>query len=141
MGRKNDGRVSVIYLLDVNALIGLGFREHGFHSRMDKWIHSSSSHTFATRSITELGFVRILAQHPEFDITVELARERLQLLKNALGEKLSFLSDHLGANQLPRWVKHPKQTTDGHLVALAKAHSAVLATFDQKIPGAFLIPG
>jgi len=43
-------------------------------------------------------------------------------------------------SSLPQWAKSPAQTTDGHLVELAKAHSAVLATLDEGIPGAFLIP-
>jgi predicted nucleic acid-binding protein len=140
MGGKNDGRFSVIHLLDVNALIGLGFKEHVLHTRMDKWVRSLKGPTLATCAITELGFVRILAQHPEYDFTVDSARERLGLLKAASEDKLVFLGDHLGVDQLPSWVKQPKQTTDGHLVALAKAHHAVLATFDEKIPGAFVIP-
>jgi hypothetical protein len=37
-------------------------------------------------------------------------------------------------------VKTPKQTTDGHLVQLAKANGAILATLNAGIPGAFLIP-
>lgn len=94
----------------------------------------------ATCSITELGFIRILAQHSDYDMTVDLARERLGLLKSAMGDKLIFLSDHLGVDQLPRWVKKPGQTTNGHLIALAKAHGAALATLDAHIPGAFLIP-
>ena len=140
MGGKKDGRFSVIYLLDVNALIGLGFKEHTLHVRMDKWIRTLKGPALATCAITELGFVRILAQHPEYDFTVDCARERLGLLKAASGDKFGFLGDHLGADQLPSWVKQPKQTTDGHLVALAKAHGALLATFDAKIPGAFMVP-
>jgi hypothetical protein len=41
---------------------------------------------------------------------------------------------------LPSWVKSPAQTTDGHLLQLAKANGAVLATLDAGIPGAYLIP-
>jgi hypothetical protein len=140
MGGQDDGRFSVTCLLDVNALIGLGFREHTFHLRIDKWIRSKKGLTLATCAITELGFIRILALHPDYDITVDSAKERLALLKAASGDKLVFLGDHLGADQLPPWVKHPKQTTDGHLLALAKAHHAELATCDERIPGAFLIP-
>jgi predicted nucleic acid-binding protein len=130
----------VIYLLDVNALIGLSFRKHGFHRRVEKWVKTCSADSFATCPITELGFVRILAQHTDYDMTVETAREHLEIWKIALHDRLVFLADGLGARHLPVWVKHPRQTTDGHLVALAKAHSAVLATCDLGIPGALLIP-
>lgn len=128
------------YLLDVNALIGLGFGPHGFHARTERWFRTCVGVTFATCSITELGFVRILAQHPDYDMTVEMARERLEHLKIAMGNRLVFLVDHVSASHLPRWVKKPSQTTDGHLIALAKAHGAVLATLDEKIPSAFVIP-
>ncbi len=128
------------YLLDVNALIGLGFRAHGFHRRMETWVRTCSADLFATCPITELGFVRILAQHSDYDMTVEKAREHLEVWKIAMHDRLVFLSDDLGARHLPRWVKHPRQTTDGHLVALAKANGAALATCDLGIPGAFLIP-
>jgi hypothetical protein len=52
---------------------------------------------------------------------------------------LEFLPDAIDISALPAWVKTPKQTTDGHLVQLAIANSAVLATLDDGIPGAFLI--
>ena len=50
-----------------------------------------------------------------------------------------MLADDLGADGLPAWVRTPAQTTDGHLLALAQAHAARLATFDAGIPGATLI--
>jgi hypothetical protein len=42
--------------------------------------------------------------------------------------------------QLPAGVKWPKQITDGHLMALARAHNAALASLDESIRGAFIIP-
>jgi hypothetical protein len=38
------------------------------------------------------------------------------------------------------YVKAPAATTDGHLLALAKRHGAMLAAFDAGIPGALLVP-
>jgi hypothetical protein len=61
-------------------------------------------------------------------------------LKAALPLPAPFFSDDLSAQELPSWVRVPRQTTEGHLAALAKAHGAMLATLDGKIPGAFLIP-
>ncbi|HEV2730208.1 MAG TPA: hypothetical protein VGV15_09255, partial [Terriglobales bacterium] len=54
--------------------------------------------------------------------------------------KFEFIADNLGASDLPGWVKLAKQITDGHLVELAKANGAILATLDERIPGAFAIP-
>jgi hypothetical protein len=50
------------------------------------------------------------------------------------------LTDDLGADALPAYVKTPVATTDGHLLALAKRHGAMLPMFDAGIPGALLIP-
>ena len=52
----------MIYLLDVNALVALGFVNHEFHARVVSWIRAQNSPALATCSITELGFVRVLAQ-------------------------------------------------------------------------------
>jgi bifunctional DNA-binding transcriptional regulator/antitoxin component of YhaV-PrlF toxin-antitoxin module len=68
------------------------------------------------------------------------AREMLSRLKRADGVKFAFLADANGADLLPTWVKASKQVTDGHSVRLAEANAAVLATFDQNIPGSFVIP-
>jgi predicted nucleic acid-binding protein len=130
----------VKYLLDVNALMGLGFSGHIFHHQIESWIKSIGHTELSTCAITELGFIRILAQLPDHEITVESAVEMLALLKSTSRASFSFLVDNLGVDRLPKWVKSSRQTTDGHLVALARAHSAVLATFDRKIPGAFQIP-
>ena len=66
------------------------------------------------------------------------ARETLERLKKALD--FGFLADDRGVSRLPRWVKTARQTTDGHLAELARAHGAMLATLDEKIPEAFVIP-
>jgi predicted nucleic acid-binding protein len=120
--------------------MGLGFSQHTFHNRIESWLESMDQVDLATCAITELGFVRILAQLPDHEITVESAQEMLALLKATSRASFTFLVDDVGVDLLPKWVKNPGQTTDGHLVALAKAHGAVLATLDRKIPGAFLIP-
>ena len=51
-----------------------------------------------------------------------------------------FLPDANDISNLPSWVSGPKQITEGHLLELAKAHRAALATLDAKIPGGYLIP-
>jgi uncharacterized protein len=128
------------YLLDVNALVALGFDHHEFHARVATWIKAARFPAMATCSITELGFVRVLAQAPSYGITVTQARTLLSRIKNADALPFSFISDDHDVSQLPSWVKSPKQTTDGHLSKLATAHGAVLTTLDEGIPGAYLIP-
>lgn len=130
------------YLLDVNALVALGFQEHEFFERVVSWVQSmrSGKDEFATCATTEIGFLRVLAL-PQYGGSIEESKAILQRLKSSSGMAFFFLCDDQDTSQLPNWVKTPKQVTDGHLVQLARAHGAVLATLDGKIPGAFVIPG
>lgn len=123
------------FLLDVNALIALGYRKHVFHSRVSAW---AVGRTLVTCSIAELGFVRILVQLPEVDVTVAICRDLLAKLKKE--RRMSQIADLQSAVHLPAWVQTPRQITDGHLLQLAAASHVTLATLDQGIPGAFLIP-
>jgi predicted nucleic acid-binding protein len=126
----------MIYLLDVNALVALGFINHEFHPRVASWVQSSNSPQLASCSITELGFLRVLAQAPAYGFTVAQVRTLLLRLK----EGLTFIPDEHDVSHLPGWVRAPKQITDGHLSKLARAKGANLATLDESIPGSYLIP-
>ena len=130
----------MIYLLDVNALVALGFMNHEFHGRLTAWVKSQDSLSLASCSITELGFVRVLAQAPAYGFTVTQARTLLLRLKEARTSPLKFISDGHDVSHIPAWVRGPKQITDGHLSKLASANAAVLATLDENIPGSYLIP-
>lgn len=129
------------YLLDVNALVALGFQEHEFFERVVSWVRSlrSGEDEFATCATTEIGFLRVLAL-PQYGGSIEESKAILHRLKSSGGIAFFFLADDQDASRLPNWVKMPKQVTDGHLVQLARAHGAVLATLDRNIPGAFVIP-
>jgi len=129
------------YLLDVNALVALGFLQHEFHKRVATWVRTSIAKgtvELATCSITELGFVRILVQAPQYGFSVSQARDLLLQLKAA--SALKFIPDDHDISHLPAWVKTAKQTTDGHLAQLAKAKGAIVATLNSRIPRAFQIP-
>jgi predicted nucleic acid-binding protein len=128
------------YLLDVNALVALGFLHHEFHDRLAVWIQAQRFPPLATCSITELGFLRVLSHAPIYGFTVAQAKTSLLRLKKAKVLPFTFLSDDHDISHLPAWVKTPKQTTDGHLAQLASANGAGLATLDEKIPGAYIIP-
>ncbi|MEI6073124.1 MAG: PIN domain-containing protein [Verrucomicrobiae bacterium] len=123
------------YLLDVNALIALGYKQHAFHKRVAGWAVGKS---LATCSIAELGFIRILAQLPEADVSVATSREMLATMKRE--RRITQIPDSQSAVELPVWVQRPGQITDGHLLVLARSNHAKLATCDEGIPGAFLIP-
>ncbi len=128
------------YLLDVNALVALGFIHHEFHHRMAAWVQAQQFPPLATCSITELGFVRVLSQAPAYGFPVMQARTSLLRLKKTHLLPFTFISDGHDISHLPAGVKTPKQITGGHLVQLASVNGAVLATLDEKIPGSYLIP-
>ncbi|MGB7266175.1 MAG: PIN domain-containing protein [Terracidiphilus sp.] len=128
------------YLLDVNALIAFGVTQHQFHQRVVDWIRSERGSTFLTSSVTEIGFVRVVASVAMYGLKVPQARVLLLGMKANAAQPLTFLPDANDISALPAWVKSPGQTTDGHLVQLAIANGAVLATLDEGISGAFVIP-
>ena len=130
----------MMYLLDVNALVALGFAHHEFHDRVAAWLRAQKFPALATCSITELGFIRVLAQAPAYGFTVAQARTLLLRIKQASTPRFSFIPDDHDVSHLPAWVKTPRQTTDGHLAELAMASDGVLATLDSRIPGAYPIP-
>lgn len=128
------------YLLDVNALLALGINQHACHRRIAAWAASRPESQYLTCAITELGFVRIATQAGLYGFTLQQAQATLSQLRTIHDLQLSFLSDGVDVLRLPPWVKSSKQTTDGHLLQLAAANGAQLATLDKEIPNAFLIP-
>jgi predicted nucleic acid-binding protein len=128
--------------LDVNGLIATLVAAHEHHDRVSSWLAAlPAADRLATCSITELGFVRVLFQAPHLRVPV---RESIRLLTRFRGNRRRVviqLPDDHGASNLPRWVKTGRQITDGHLAGLAVRHGARLATLDNGIPGAVVIPG
>lgn len=131
------------YLLDVNALVALGFFQHEFHERVGGWVrglNSKGTAELATCPITELGFVRVLTQATQYGFGISQARDLLLQMKASRAVEFTFIPDDHDISRLPAWVRVAKQTTDGHLAQLAKAKGAILATLDRQIPSAYLIP-
>src|SRR5438876_9420358 len=96
------------YLLDVNALVALGLLQHEFHGRVAGWLHASTSKgdpEFATCSITELGFIRVLAQAPQYDLSISQARTLLLRLKASNSLKFTFIPDDHDISHIPGWVR------------------------------------
>jgi len=128
------------YLLDVNTLVALGCINHEFHSRVASWLLRQDFPDLATCAITELGFVRVVSQVPDYGVTVTQARSLLLRIKESDRSMFIFIVDDQDISALPGWVKSTKQITDGHLVKLANTKDAALATLDRSIPGAYVIP-
>jgi hypothetical protein len=113
----------VTYLLDVNALLALGFKVHVHYPCVSKWILANRANPdfkLATCAITELGFVRIACTSAAYATDISTAKFGLSELKAKEIVPFVFFGDSLGADQLPIWVQKSNQTTDGQLVELAK---------------------
>lgn len=128
------------YLLDVNALLALGYAGHVDHDRVARWVAAlTRADVLATCSITELGFVRIA---PQAKLSPGAAASHQLLVQIRASTRPPFvrLMDDLGADTLPTWADTPGATTDGHLSALAARRGAKLVTLDVGIPDSLLIP-
>jgi uncharacterized protein len=134
----------MIFLLDVNALLAMKYATHVHNGRVCQWVshlafeHRHDRTIFATCPITELGFVRVGSGKASYAESVDAARADLEDLKSSMG--MLFIPDDLPTRHLPLWVRKSLQTTDGYLLALAKAHDGSLATLDRFIPGSVFIP-
>jgi hypothetical protein len=134
----------VNYLLDVNVLVAWGWSDHVDHERTAAWIgvvRKRKATKLMTSAIPELGFVRVSVQRTAGRVTVAEAAETLAGMLAVLGARHVLLADDQAARRFPDWCSSASRTTDAHLLALAAAHGARLATLDAGIPGAFLIPG
>jgi len=133
----------VKYLLDVNVLAAWGWSDHIEHRRTVVWIavaRKQKATILMTSAIPELGFVRISVQRTAGRVTVKDASRTLASMITSLGTHHAFLGDDRPAADFPEWCNYASRTTDAHLLQLAEAHGAQLATLDTGIPGAFLIP-
>jgi predicted nucleic acid-binding protein len=116
------------WLLDVNLILGSRWATHPDHLAAKAWIDSVGR--FYTTAITELGFVRTSlsgAYRANWDET----QETLEKLHGRPGHQ--FLADDVDGTASPE--TGSKDTTDAHLVTLAKRHGLKLATLDGALIG------
>jgi uncharacterized protein len=122
-------------LLDINILTALLWPAHEHHEVAHAWFGGRGDARWATCSLTQLGFVRIVS-NPAFSRDALTPVEALALL----GENLALPGHEYWADsvQLPTAVKRMeaklqgyKQLTDAWLLALAHRRKGVLTTFDR----------
>ncbi|MGA2422235.1 MAG: hypothetical protein ABSG69_19335, partial [Candidatus Acidiferrum sp.] len=84
----------MIYLLDVNVLVAFGLLLHTLHLRTAGWVGTlelDGIPQLATCPTTEIGFVRVLAQSPDYGRTAAGARNLLLKLNSGTTPKFTFL--------------------------------------------------
>lgn len=131
------------YLLDVNLLVAWGWEDHTDHDRAAKWIAGAKRLRDAkllTSAIPQLGFVRVSVQRTGGRLTLSEAAEVLAGMISSLGRIHAFVPDNVDSTTWPSWCQSASRSTDAHLLAVASAHKAKLATLDTGIPDSFLVP-
>lgn len=111
------------WLLDVNLILASRWTTHPEHGAANTWIASVDS--FYTTPITELGFVRI-SLSTAYGANWDETQESLKNLRERPAHH--FLADDVAGISPPQ--TSSKDTTDAHLVTLAKRHGLKLATLD-----------
>jgi predicted nucleic acid-binding protein len=112
------------WLLDVNVLLGCGWKSHAEHAALLRWLQKVEE--WAACPVTELGFVRI-GMTTAYQASFDDARKSLVTLRGLSGHR--FVLDDVDAASLPV-LASSKDTTDAHLVILAQRHGLKLATLD-----------
>jgi predicted nucleic acid-binding protein len=115
------------FLLDVNSLLGCGWKTHADHTQLLTWLIQLND--WATCPMTESGFMRI-SMSVAYRASFEDARRSLATLRALSGHR--FLTDDIDAALLPVLTSY-KDTTDAHLVTLAKRHQMKFATLDGNL--------
>jgi predicted nucleic acid-binding protein len=117
------------WLLDVNTLLGCGWKSHANHAELIGWLLRSNE--WATCPISESGFVRI-SMTKAYEASFDDAQKSLATLCALEGHR--FVIDDVSAASLPTLASY-KETTDAHLVTLANLHGLRLATLDRELIG------
>lgn len=131
------------YLLDVNVLLALFDPVHEHHEAAHRWFEGEKK--WASCSITELGFLRILANpsYPgrlgKIDHLSKMFRQFCDSSHHVYWEKMPSIHD----NQDLVWENFEsyRSLTDLYLLSLAKMNKGKLATFDRKIQSSLLRQG
>jgi uncharacterized protein len=114
------------YLLDINVLLASRWKTHPHHAEVRDWLAAQTE--FYTSPIVELGFLRV-SLSPAYSASWKDAHRSLSSLLGRPEHR--FLPDDISAINSPE--TSYKDTTDAHLVQLAKRYDIKLATLDTAL--------
>lgn len=123
-------------LLDVNALLALGWAEHEAHAAVVERLGGAAA--WATCPITQLGFVRISSTGGIFSRTLSPPQAHAALTALCADGQHRFLASHPSVTSADfSQLSGPRQTTDAYLLALAQHHQVKLLTLDRRLAQTF----
>jgi len=132
---------SALYLLDVNALVGLLWGTHSLHGRAHAW-YARERPVVLGCVLTELSFVRVSMADRTIAASFTDAEHILARFIEALGKRYRYVPAAPPGPLLQGLsIRSHKDVSDLYLCALAQANGAKLATLDAGIkhPTAVLI--
>lgn len=125
-----------LLLLDVNALIALGWPNHQFHRAIRERLEQQPLSTWATCALTQLGFIRISANPAAVGQVLLPRHAAAQLAALTSDPQHCYLTDSVAPVSrtalFDPLVGHG-QVTDAYLVGLATEHRSTLLTFDRRL--------
>lgn len=130
-----------IYLLDVNALVGLLWSVHSLHRKANAWFSRESPQVLGC-AFTELSFIRVSMADKTIASSFVDAEEAIGRFVKELGDRYHFLENLPPARILKgSGIRNHKEVSDRYLCELASRHDGLLATLDIGIkhPKALLI--
>lgn len=123
-------------LLDVNALLALGWPNHQFHAAVENRLEQQPVPRWATCPLTQLGFVR-LSSNPAIVGLRKTPAEAVSLLTALTHDPQHVYLDALPPlPQTPSFFRHllgHQQVTDAYLLAIAAESNATLLTLDRRL--------
>lgn len=132
-------------LLDVNLLVALFDPSHVHHDLAHDWFEDNRARGWATCSVTENGFIRVLS-NPAYRGGGTRSETLVAMLKKfcASGHH-QFWRDAVSLTDPSifnaSFLHGHRQITDVHLLGLAMSMQGRLATFDRTIPWKAVIGG
>ncbi len=124
-----------LHLLDVNALIALGWSHHQHHATMLGWFKRNAAGGWATCAISQAGFVRVLSQPAVSKATFSILEwsDSLAMILSHPAHRLVPLDFAFAAVLAccTGGVVGHRQITDAYLLTAAMRAGMKLLTFDS----------
>ena len=125
------------HLLDVNALIALGWSAHRRHDTMVTWFNRTAQAGWATCALTQAGFVRVLSQPAVGGAASTVAELVRSLERNLVHPAHRLLALDFGFADVlaccTGGVVGHRQVTDAYLLSAAMRAGMKLLTFDSGV--------
>jgi len=124
-------------LLDLNILTALLWPAHEHHEAAHRWFSARGNAHWATCSLTQLGFVRVVS-NPAFSRDALAPADAVALLRDNMNHPgHEFWTENLqlvaAVQAVEGSLRGYRQLTDAYLLALASRRKGILASFDRNL--------